>query len=264
VIIFDIETGPLPDAHLGMVCGPFKPPPPPGDAFDPATVARPKRWGDEAYQRKVDEAREAWEKIAKAYPKAVKQAREAWLAGLRDKAALRAETGEILAIGIDFGDDAPDEKSPLILMADSLEIRDDDDGVVTGEKALLLEFWAIVDLYSHCSWVGHNSNAFDLDFIAKRSAVHGVTYPEHLLLDGRWLASRWLDTMQRWHKVPGGGRIKLDTLAKLFGIEGKPAGVDGSMFADLVKTDRKAAIDYLKSDLRITREVAARMFFNDE
>ena len=75
--------------------------------------------------------------------------------------------------------------------------------------------------------------------------------------DGRWYRKNIQDTQEIFTGGAYGERIKLDTLAKYFGVGAKNG--DGAFFSELYFDNKAAAIDYLYNDLDITQAVWERM-----
>ncbi len=129
------------------------------------------------------------------------------------------------------------------------------------EAELIVKFWK---KYSQCRsaprrMVGYNVHGFDVPFMVRRSWLLGVDVPRGLIEKGKWIDSATIvDLMQLW-SIGGQNWVKLDLLAKAFGLGGKTEGVDGSMFATLWESDREKAIEYLLRDVEITAELAVRM-----
>jgi len=157
-------------------------------------------------------------------------------------AALNAEYGQVLAIGI-LGDDEPT--------------------ILTGEESdILAKFWglALKDFQEGISsWVGHNILGFDLPFLLRRSMIVGVSVPSFLRpkLGGRYWPDFWIDTMEVWKAGDYRATISLDRFCKASGLEGKNGS--GEFFGKLFKEDKQKAIEYLKNDIKITKDLADRV-----
>ena len=206
MIIFDIETGPLPESDM-----------PP---FDESTVKLGQLKDPIKVTAKIEEAR----------------------AKYVERAALSPLTGQVLAIGY-----LPPGEAESI--------------VVENENVLLADFWwRFLSHRRHGNIiVGHNILGFDLPFLVRRSWLLGIDVPADAF-DGRYFNRIFVDTMDRWGcGTRGGDFVKLDVLAKAFGVGGKPDGITGGMFAELLANDRKAAEEYLHNDLEMTAKVAERM-----
>lgn len=256
-IIFDIETGPLPVEQIEHVLGPFDPAS--VDCYDlepqdfdesavkygnvkladkRAAILQAAREEHAAQQATIlaDGPRLRQERILRA------QAEHA--AKLTEKAALSAVTGQVLAIGYKG-------------QSRSLVIGEPD------EPGILANFW---QRYSQARTNGHrlvgfNIRGFDLPFLMRRSWVLGIDVPETVMgAGGRYFDQAvFVDLMDRWGCGATNDRIKLDTLAKTFGLPGKPDGINGGDFARLWAEDRERAICYLLTDLELTAGCAARM-----
>ena len=157
-------------------------------------------------------------------------------------AALNAEYGQVLAIGI-LGDDIPT--------------------ILTGDESdILAKFWGLAAKdfqVGVTTWVGHNVLGFDLPFLLRRSVIVGVSVPSFLRpkLGGRYWPDFWVDTMEVWKAGDYRATISLDRFCKASGLEGKNGS--GEHFAEMLKTDKLKAIDYLKNDLKITKDLADRV-----
>jgi hypothetical protein len=241
MIVFDIETGPLPEETIKANSKPFESQlgRHPGK-FDPATVKTGNMKDQAKIDAKIEDARQKHTQAVADYEsKAASEESDYW-SDVISKAALSPLTGKVLAIGYTSTDTGKTV----------LDIDDD-------EAAMLTRFWSH---YQKCikenrKLVGHNSTKFDIRFIIRRSWILEVDVPQAIFQRGRYLDSLTLvDTMELW-----GEPVKLDVLAKVFGVGGKPDGVDGSMFAQLLISNREQAEQYLRNDLLITRAVAERM-----
>lgn len=220
MIVFDIETGPLPIEDIREICGPF----------DPDSVKLGNTKDEAKIGAKIEEARQSYE------------------ADLLDKAALSALTGRVLAIGYL----STDTGKTVISASD--------------ETRILQEFWQKFEQVrqSRRKLVGHNIAGFDLPFLIQRSWLLGVPVSASVFdRNRRYLDPTFVDTMTYWQA--GNWRAcftKLDTLAKAFGIPGKPDGINGGDFARLwfgTAEERVQAIEYLKNDLAMTAKVAESM-----
>jgi len=158
-----------------------------------------------------------------------------------EKAALDASTGQVLAIGIKT------HEGHTIIKEQHFET----------EKEILKWFWDEVTMTSpDTSWVGFNSNGFDLPFLFRRSLIYSIQ-PGYSFRESRYWPSRFVDLMEVWSCGNREQRISLDKLGRLLDVGGKSGS--GKMFAELYATDRKAAIEYLKHDLNLTEAVLHKM-----
>jgi hypothetical protein len=159
-----------------------------------------------------------------------------------DRAALSAETGRILCIGLR-------ERERVTIYIEN-PFNDD-----KGERELLQEFWLREKSFP---LVGHNIVNFDLPFLARRSWRLGIR-PELFWLGKPWeRKDKVIDTMEVWAAGEYGKRVSLNNLARFFGLEGKTG--TGDQFAKwYLGGERDRALDYLKRDLELSHEVAVKM-----
>jgi hypothetical protein len=174
----------------------------------------------------------------------------AWL----EKAALSPVTGRVLLIGI------LREEEPLFIYG-------------ADEAKNLQTFWVVVEdsINKKLPLIGHNSNAFDLLFLVRRSWYLGVSVPREVR-QGRYWYPLFRDTMEAWN-CGGVSRdyVKLNLLGQFFGVGQKTEGVEGKDFSKLwfgqmpveqwgsPAEQRAKAIEYNGQDLRLTAAVAAKM-----
>lgn len=223
-IVFDIETGPLPEDVLRTM---FEPLPP----FDPASVKVGNLKDQAKIDAKISESKAAHEEECKAAE-----------SRFFDRAALSAHTGEVLAIGVRFAG----EKGAMIIEGQK-------------ERALLETFWTVCEdtRASDNRLVGFNVFGFDLPFLLRRSWLAGVRAPHWIMDRDRYWSPVFVDLMARWQCGDRQNFISLDRLSKLLGVGAKNG--DGARFAELLKADREAAMAYLNNDLELTLQVARRL-----
>lgn len=209
-VIFDIETGPLPDEQLDKLAPEFSAP---ANYKDPEKIAA-----------HIAQQRAEWKKDA----------------------AMSALTGRVLAIGIQV----ITPQGPM-----DVEIIGGD-ACANPEAAVLSEFWRMwsrPDLAA-ADWVGFNILGFDMPFLIRRSWVNRVSVPAGLRQQGRYWAGRLVDLRDVWLLGDYRGSGGLDAIARGLGLEGKNG--DGAEFARLWVEDRTKAVEYLRQDINVTREVA--------
>lgn len=248
MLVFDIETGPLPEEKLKALLPECQLPPHPGE-FDPSSVKLGNLKDEAKIAEKIEAARQKHEADVASYEKDCQEKQAEHWESFVDRAALDAGTGQVLAIGY-FSE------SPTIRKICTNDNPADDQG----EAALLVEFWKMVTevvLSKGHRLVGHNIHGFDLPFLMRRSWLLGIQVPDGLLINGRYWNDLFLDTMKVWACGSFNGFTKLDVLASYLGIPGKSG--NGADFARLFRENRKAAIDYLKTDLTLTHTVAERL-----
>ena len=219
-IIFDIETGSLPDSEIDRIA----------PKFDESSV-KTGQFGIEKAIEKINSAK------ASHFNK------------IREKAALNAEYGKVLAIGMKFPgkNEFSGEKDFTLLIGEEKEIID--------------RFWFLaVDSYMAGGevWIGFNSNNFDLPFLLRRSMILGVKVPKQLTPSPRyWPGDFWIDLMDLWKAGDYRATISLDRFCKASGLEGKNGS--GKWFAQLLEEDKEAAIKYLENDIEITAQLADKV-----
>jgi hypothetical protein len=214
--IFDIETGADPIRARALM--------PP---FDEAKVKVGNIKDQDKIAAKIEEKRASHESD--------------WL----DKAALRPETGQVLAIGM-----IPHAGSEHIFHIHQ-----------NSEEETINAFWGFFDLTRFNGggvWVGHNILQFDLPFLVIRSRILGLRVPARLR-DGRFFSpTLFCDTMDEWLMGRRGEcKCTLDYVARSLDCGGKNG--DGADFAVLYDQDEAAALAYLSNDLKVTAGVAAKL-----
>ena len=216
-ILFDLESGPLPLEQLAAIMPEFEAS---GTIKDPVKI-----------EADIVKKRAAW----------------------MDKAALRATTGQVLALGwaVREGHFGEGETQTLI-----------------GEETEIIErFWAMTNAHPTKGMetvdhpmIGFYSNHFDLPFIIQRSRILGIKIPASVLTcyRGRWnLNERFVDLYDAWACGNRDCGDNLNTVARSLGLPGKLGS--GGDFAQLLITDRAAAVAYLTRDIEIAVAVAERL-----
>ena len=213
-IIFDIETGSLPASEIERIA----------PNFDESSV----KVGNFGIEKAIEK---------------INSAKASHFNQIREKAALNAEYGKVLAIGIKF---PADEKVSVVL----------------GEEKDILEAFWLYALESYGGggeiWIGFNSNNFDLPFLLRRSMILGVKVPKQLTPSPRyWPGDFWIDLMDLWKAGDYRATISLDRFCKAANLEGKNGS--GKWFSQLLKEDKEAAIKYLENDIEITAQLAEKV-----
>lgn len=218
-IIFDIETGPLPEAELENMLPPFDPAEvKTGNLKDPAKIA---------------------EKIAEAE---ANHRRDFF-----DKAALDPLTGRVVAIGLvlTVGHQSFAEGKCVVIGHED-------------EAQTLREFWDMTrgEMGRMNPLVGFNIFGFDLPFLLRRSWKHRIPLP-FALRRGRYWDNQLHDLREYWQLGDRQARGSLDSIAKHLGVGSKNG--EGKAFAELWRNDRKQAEAYLRNDLELTAKIAAAL-----
>jgi len=249
MIVFDIETGALPEKIVLERNPDFKPPEPLGE-FDESTVKTGALKDPEKIAAKISAAREKHESAVAEFETKTAVAKITYEKELLDRAALSPLTGRIVAIGY------KSEKGKAIKIARTEDC----------EREIIAEFWRKFESCNKQSRriVGHNIFNFDLTFLLRRSWLLDVAIPDGVIdRDRYWNDRVFCDTMKRWQCGNYGEKfVKLETLSQATGGTGKPDGVTGAMFAELIngsEDQQKIAVDYLDNDIEMTWNVAVAL-----
>ncbi len=242
MIVFDIETGPLPEEKIRPLLPPFDSYIAP---FDQAAVKVGNLKDKDKIAAKIADAR---------------LAHAASVAGLADKqaaheqdffsrAALSALTGQVVAFGL-----KTDEGTKSIFHVSNANPPNP----IHDEFWLLQTFWAAYEETVGDTWAGFNIFGFDLPFLIRRSWLCGVSVPDSIIRD-KWWPACFIDLLDVWRCRNRGEYVKLDDLAKAIGLPGKPDGINGGDFARLLVEDPPTAMAYLNNDLDMTWAVATTL-----
>ena len=254
-LIFDIETGPLPDDVLTERFT-FDESKVPGfgllsQEFDPATVKTGNMKDPEKIKEKIEKAKEDFATKKRIAEIAVEEGKtDAWNKFV-EKAALSPLTGQVLAAG--FWDTTKPEQPLLTCVQEGFD-----------EKALVESVLAMLDaaLSGGQRLVGHNIIAFDIPFLIRRGLFYGIKPPITLTNQlNAYNPSNIIDTMRFWQF---GNRseatVSLNTLASFFGTTQKNG--NGALFHKKffgTETERSEAIQYLYNDIIMTVEIAEKL-----
>lgn len=219
--IFDAETAPDREKALALM--------PP---FDEKDVKLGNLKDPTKISEKISEARASHESD--------------WL----EKAALRPETANILAIGLHHVDKG----------IDILHIND-----MGSEKAMLQGFWErFQEWHAKTGKVmaGHNIFLFDMPMLELRSRILGVPVPGGIRKGRYWDSARLHDLRDDFllGRNPLEFKSSLDHIAKSFGLPGKNG--HGKDFAETYARNPNEAIKYLINDLFVTKAVAEKLGHN--
>ena len=134
---------------------------------------------------------------------------------------------------------------------------------IADERHVIESFFADFDPYHSETLVGHNITGFDIGFLRKRAICLGIKLPDRQSFprDPKPWDRNLVDTMSAW--AGGTGKISMDKLCKILGIEGKQ-GFDGSQVAGAWAAGEHDKIaEYCKDDVWRTREIHRRMIAAD-
>jgi predicted PolB exonuclease-like 3'-5' exonuclease len=250
VLIFDIETGPLPDERLETLFT-FDPPPQPA-AFDPSSVKYGNLKDEAKRAAKLEEAMSAHAQSVIDYPTLVDEARAVAWEKFKGDAALSAVTGQVLAIGV-----MNTAKGTKTILHGSGQ-----------ESTLLAEWWSFYKKRRNERFAGLNILGFDLPFLIRRSWLNQVEVPAAVAdFSGKWVNfdKQFVDLRNVWLLGQSWGQCEssLDHIAKALGLNGKMGGeVTGASFAQYwngTPEEHELACVYLLNDLIETKNIAARL-----
>ncbi len=224
-IIFDIESGPVPEADLKALYT--------EKTYEEFAASCDQRWKDETKREKYEAQKAtAWQDFV-------------------DKAALSPITGRVLAIGF-----ASDKGAKVVDGGgDEAALLAEFWGMYAKSRS---------NKPAPRRMYGWNIHGFDLPFILRRSWLHGVAIPRGVRDDNdRYWDSVFVDLMQRFSAGEWKAYTKLGVAAKFLGVGDKPAdGTTGADFARLwfgTEEEKEKAKAYLLNDLEMTRLVGLRM-----
>lgn len=250
-IAFDIETQPGPEALLRAFFADLEIdlPPEPGE-FDPSKVKTGNTKNPELIAAKLSEAAAKHATYANGWKDQCDQIRDNAWKEFVESAPLSAKLGEICAIG--YGLTKSDGSLDVVL-----DIANEN----RNEAELLSTLWSVVVCIrrKYGKLIHLNGHRFDLPFCIRRTWVQRMHPPECRNKYRRW--DDWsIDLVDTWSCGVYRDYISLQHAAKLFGVQGKLDGVDGSMFWKLLRDGHlDIAKDYLEHDIIATAGVAKAM-----
>ncbi len=172
-----------------------------------------------------------------------------------DKAAIYAEFGKILVIGIGFFSFSGDK---LSFRCKALKNED--------ESALLKEFSGFMEnLTQKGSWkmCAHNGKEFDYPYLCRRLLINGLPLPKLLDIMGKkpWETPNLMDTMEMWKFGDNKAFTSLDLMAACLGVPSSKDDIDGSqvgkVYFETGDIDRIAA--YCQKDVVVTAQVFMKL-----
>lgn len=229
---FDIETGPGDENYLIERFNPV---------FEPdASIKEPKISSVLKDPAKISAAQEDlairrmdWQE---AVAKSVQEKRDEWI----QQSCLKAERGEIVAIGYSTG-----KETSISHGAEDKVIRDFLQALTSADEA-------------GYTIAGFNIEGFDLPFIRRRCLVRGIDF-ELFNPNDKWKPWRFqmFDALKNWQSGNWKDWVKLDDLAKAFGVGAKTGS--GADFWKLYRTNQEEALLYLRNDIEMTVGVVNKM-----
>lgn len=185
--------------------------------------------------------------------------RAARLTDIKESLGFSPLTGKIVAIGVLDSD--KDTGAVYFEDPDGKISESEQDGIKykpMDEAEMLEQFWKLCEKYDN--FVSFNGRAFDVPFMAIRSAIHGIR-PCKDLLSNRYLSlqKRSCAHIDLADQLSFYGAVRknspLHLYARAFGIESpKSQGVSGDDVAELFRTGQYETIaKYNARDIRATR-----------
>lgn len=139
-----------------------------------------------------------------------------------DKAAIYAEFGKIIVIGVGFFHE--NENKELVLRVKSIASQN--------EKQLLEDFCQLIEkgfVPSNVSLCAHNGKEFDFPYLCRRMLINNIVLPEYLSISGKkpW-EIRHYDTMEMWKFGDRKNYTSLELLSAAFDLKTSKENIDGS------------------------------------
>ena len=139
----------------------------------------------------------------------------------REKAAIYAEFGKIICIGIGY---FSEENGQAVFRTTAISSHD--------ETALLTEFISILAKLKAGKWrlCAHNGKEFDFPYLCRRLLINGLPLPPSLQIMGKkpWETQHLLDTMEMWKFGDIKAYTSLDLMAACLGVPGSKDDINGS------------------------------------
>lgn len=172
-----------------------------------------------------------------------------------DKAAIYAEFGKIIVIGVGYFHE--NEKGELSFRAKALKGHSEFD--VLNEFCELIRKGFASEEVALCA---HNGKEFDFPYLCRRMLVNGIPLPDCLQLAGKkpWQV-RHYDTLEMWKFGDRKHFTSLELLAAIFNIPSSKEGIDGSMVnkAYYLEDDLAAIAEYCKRDVAVLAQLFLKM-----
>ena len=172
-----------------------------------------------------------------------------------DKAAIYAEFGKIIVIGIGIYHTLDAETT---LRVKTLASHD--------EKDLLKRFKDLLESkfdQKKIKFCAHNGKEFDFPYLCRRMLVNGLVIPYSLNISGKkpW-ETPFIDTMELWKFGDRKNYTSLDLLTTLFEIPSSKTDIDGSKVSQVYykeKTGIQKIAEYCQKDIIATAQLYLRL-----
>ena len=171
-----------------------------------------------------------------------------------DRAAIYAEFGKIVAIGLGYFNN--DQKGQSSLRVTSVSSNN--------EKHLLENFLGLLLKFNDnkLQLCGHNSKEFDFPYLCRRLLINDFKLPYILDTSGKkpWEVNH-IDTMEMWKFGDWKHYTSLDLLASIFGIESSKTGIDGSQIGKTYYEEKNLdkIAKYCMRDVAVTAQLYLRL-----
>jgi predicted PolB exonuclease-like 3'-5' exonuclease len=172
-----------------------------------------------------------------------------------ERAAVYAEFGKIIAIGVGFITFNQEEDPMLHVQC----IHGDDEHVILNQFKKLLEEKFQQEAPKLCA---HNGKEFDFPYLCRRMLVNGIGLPHVLDLSSKkpWEVPH-LDTMEMWKFGDKKSFTSLDLLAHLFGIASSKNLMDGRQVTHYYYTEKALPqiAAYCMQDVVVTAQIFLKL-----
>lgn len=190
-----------------------------------------------------------WEKKSRYYKSEQTPAEQ-----YKDRAAISAEFGRILVIGIGYfhlGEDGISFKTKALVNED--------------EGQLLKEFKEMVDQHFSKDWrfCAHNGKEFDFPYLCRRLLIHGLGLPKPLQIMGKkpWETPQLIDTMELWKFGDIKAYTSLELMAASLGVPTSKDDIDGSQVGQVYfeTGDVNRIALYCQKDVSVMAQVLMKL-----
>ncbi|TAG53011.1 MAG: 3'-5' exonuclease [Cytophagales bacterium] len=174
-----------------------------------------------------------------------------------DKAAIYAEFGKIIVVGLGFL--FQNDKNEWCLKAKSL--KNDD------EIELLKQFANLIESkFSTAQMVAHNGLEFDFPYLCRRMTINKIPIPYLLQVQGKkpWEINH-IDTLELWKFGDRKSYSSLELLASCLDVPTSKDGIDGSKvnYTYYEEQNLKKIADYCTRDVVVLAQIYLRLTGNE-
>lgn len=199
--------------------------------FDPGEIKAPATYKDP-------------EKIAAYIEEAIKEA--------HGKTSFDVHRGRLLCVGLAVGNDAPTVAYDATLT--------ETPRILSAVHAACLD--ASKRGNGRFSICGHNVAGFDIKWLWRLAIKH--RHPLANILPYRKWGDGLIDTMAMWSQTDPRDMVKLDTIARFLGLEGKEPGMNGAeVWPAYLRGEHDRIAAYCAKDVALTRAIHLRMIGED-